>query len=132
MNRNQNQVQLLPQGPKGVVQEQQPVNNNLLYEVILSVQRDIQAVKTDCARLSEQLGEVSTFMVRAQATEEAHKLPAKIEAHEARLAGLEKRETEFRSELRGQVHALKWLVGALSLVATVLGIWLAIKQLSGK
>lgn len=112
--------------------QEKPVTNEILYKLVLSLQQEIKGVREDCAKLREEMTAMTTFMVRTKTAEEVYNLPARLEAHDARIDAIEKRETEFRSELRGQVNTLKAVVAVVSFIGAVLGLWLAVKQLSGR
>jgi hypothetical protein len=94
---------------------------HLVYKVVLSVRDDLNAKFDD---LSKQIAAFKEYMIRTQALEIDRNLPARIEAHDKRLEIVER-------ELEGQIKQLKAIVALLTLVSLILGIWLAVVQLTG-
>lgn len=125
-----------------MVQDKPKVDNDALYALIHKLQNDLTG-KFD--RLSEQMGDLRVLVLQAQAADQAHDLPskveqlsgrlgrleiekaaerdlpAKVEDHDKRLKTIEKREDEREGRRK--------LFDTLSVVAALLGGFLTIVQL---
>lgn len=112
-----------------VTQEQESVDElHLVYKIVVSLRDDVKDVKEQCDGLSKQVGEFAAYVIRAKTQEEERQLPMKFNEHDKRISELEKRE----HQRDGQVKMIKWLAALASFIGAILGIWLAIRQLSGK
>lgn len=123
------------------------MDNDALYALIHKLQNDLT---TKFDRLSEQVGDLRVVVLQAQATDQAHDLPskvellsgrlssleirlaaerdlpAKVENHETRLKTVEKRE----DEREGRRKIFEWLViiaGILGGLATAIQIYQVFK-----
>jgi hypothetical protein len=103
-----------------MVAQGEQVETHLIYELVLSLQKEVKGVRDDCADLGKRLGTLTEFMVRTTTLEQDRNLPAKIEAQDRRIGELERALTAAK--------AFGWFASILS---TILGVWQIIKALSG-
>jgi len=93
------------------------VSDSDIYNVVLKLQDDLI---TKFGQLSEQVGELKTYVIQAKALEQDRRLPDKLEAQAARITALEHALTTAK--------AFGWFASILS---TLLGIWQVIRALTG-
>jgi hypothetical protein len=108
-------------------------------ELVVLLREDVKGVNARFGELSKQVGELSTYVIQTQAREQAHNLPTKIdglgsriEAQNLRIQALENARATDQAMYAGQLKVARWVAAVASFVSLILGIWLAVKALSGK